>query len=215
MPRVKTQRLWLCLWRSHSRNDVAAASRGFSRPHRCKIAERRFPTRKAIQRLGLCRFGVPATPEPPPAKRQDFVLAWAIRFAGDVAARTYSVAATSPSATRRPCSTSHLRPESADCRDRTHPRGQPKTSCFLLRHKRQCSPLQNPKTLALPVAIRHRPPMSPLRAVVSRGHIALRQSQPRREFALSPSRHAMPEFARLRPIFLTGILPGDETADTM
>ena len=32
--RCKTRRHWLCRWRSHTALDVAAASRGFSRPHR-------------------------------------------------------------------------------------------------------------------------------------------------------------------------------------
>ena len=34
MPRLKTQRLWLCLWRPTRRGVVAAANRRFARPHR-------------------------------------------------------------------------------------------------------------------------------------------------------------------------------------
>ena len=60
--RCKTRRHWLCRWRSEAANDVAAASRGFSRPHRREFADRRFPTRKAMQRLGLCRVGFPRHP---------------------------------------------------------------------------------------------------------------------------------------------------------
>ncbi len=32
--RCKTRRHWLCRWRPHPPRDVAAVSRGFSRPHR-------------------------------------------------------------------------------------------------------------------------------------------------------------------------------------
>jgi hypothetical protein len=38
--RCKTRRHWLCRWRSEAANDVAAASRGFSRPHRIHGAHR-------------------------------------------------------------------------------------------------------------------------------------------------------------------------------
>jgi hypothetical protein len=42
------------------------------------IEFRWIPNWKAIQRLGLCCFGFPPCPVPPPAKLRDFVLAWAI-----------------------------------------------------------------------------------------------------------------------------------------
>jgi hypothetical protein len=38
--RCKIRRHWLCRWRSHAALDVAAASRGFSQPHRIQVAHR-------------------------------------------------------------------------------------------------------------------------------------------------------------------------------
>ena len=49
--------------------------------------------------------------------------------------------------------------------------GPPKTSCFSLRHKRRCSAAK-PEDIGFAGGDPTSPPMSPLRAVVSRGHIA-------------------------------------------
>ena len=73
----------------------------------------------------------------------------------------------------RSCATSHQRSEAADCRLRNYRRGQPKTSCFSLRHKRRCSAAK-PEDIGFAGGDPMSPPMSPLRAVVSRGHIASR-----------------------------------------
>ena len=59
----------------------------------------------------------------------------------------------------------------ADCRPRNYPLGQSKTSCFSLRHKRRCSAAK-PEDIGLAGGDPMPPTMSPLRAVVSRGHIA-------------------------------------------
>jgi hypothetical protein len=52
-----------------------------------------------------------------------------------------------------------------------HSRWQPKTSCFSLRHNGD-APLQNPKTLALPVAIRYRPNVAAASRSFSRPHLS-------------------------------------------
>ena len=77
-----------------SRPNVPAASRGFSRPHHWESAERGFLLGRPSKDLAFAATAFPQPPEPPPAKRQDFVPDRAIRFACDVAACT-SRAATS------------------------------------------------------------------------------------------------------------------------
>ena len=127
------------------------------------------PTRLAIQRLGLCRVGFSPRPEPPPAKRQDFVLARAIRFASDVAACTSRAATSFPKtlrALRYP--TGHLGPPDRST-DATHA-GRQRHCGFSLRPASLCSAAK-PQRLCLCLWRSDRAPMSPLRAVGSRGHI--------------------------------------------
>lgn len=71
----------------------------------------------------------------------------------------------------RPWSTPHSRSELADYWHRNYLRGQPKTSCLSLRHKRRCSAAR-PEDFVFACGDPIPPSMSPLRAVVSRGHIA-------------------------------------------
>jgi len=124
----------------------------------------------AIQRLGLCRFGVPLCPAPPPAKLRDYVLALAIQFARDVAACTLRAATSLPDPLRGSApSTGHLEPpdKSAD----TTRAGRQRHCGFSLRPASLCSAAK-PQRLWLCLWRLHFATMPPLRAVVSRGHIA-------------------------------------------
>jgi hypothetical protein len=121
-------------------------------------------------RLGLCRCGLSLPPPVPlPAKLRDCLLAGAIRFADDVAA------CTSHAATSRAKTSPFLSHAAFASRISWLPGPPPPTQAandfvFSLRHKRRCSA----------ATLGHWPcrwrsdtaPMSPLRAVVPRGHIA-------------------------------------------
>jgi len=136
----------------------------------------------ATQRLGLCRFGLPLCPVPLPAKLRDFVLA---RLSDSLPmsplahhARPHRLPTRHEDLRHPP---GHLEPP--DRSSDTTRAGRQRHCGFSLRSASLC-PAAKPQRLWLCRWRSDRAPMSPLRAVVSRGHIALRNCNHRSAFAL-------------------------------